>query len=232
MEWRWGISGRDNVGCRECWVLINCFSLIFPAHLNTKVSRMSVQTTHDEFRKRVALETGIGEMPFGGEEFLTEEQASAKGEALRFFQSAYEAQMRDDLDEAIDLYRQSIEAYATAEGHTFLGWTYSFMNLPDQAIEECRRAIEVDPDFGNPYNDIGAYLIEQGNLHAAIEWFKRAMKASRYECYFYPHFNLGRVYEALGRSREALREYKTAIDLNPKYALAMRAFRKLQGKLN
>jgi len=193
---------------------------------------MSVQTTHDEFRKRVALETGIGEMPFGGEEFLTEEQASAKGEALRFFQSAYEAQMRDDLDEAIDLYRQSIEAYATAEAHTFLGWTYSFMSLPDQAIEECRRAIEVDPDFGNPYNDIGAYLIEQGNLHAAIEWFKRAMKASRYECYFYPHFNLGRVYEALGRSREALREYKTAIDLNPKYALAMRAFRKLQGKLN
>jgi len=191
-----------------------------------------VQIIHDEARRRVALETGIGEMPFGGEEFLTEEQASAKGEALRFFQSAYEAQMRGDLDEAVDLYKQSIEAYPTAEAHTFLGWTYSFMNLPEQAIEECRRAIEVDPDFGNPYNDIGAYLIEQGNLYAAIDWFNRAMTASRYECYFYPHFNCGRVYEALGRSREALREYKAAIDLNPKYALAMRAFRKLQGKLN
>jgi tetratricopeptide (TPR) repeat protein len=171
-------------------------------------------------------------MPFGDEEFLTEEQASAKSEALRFFQSAYEAQMRGDLDEAVDLYKQSIEAYPTAEAHTFLGWTYSFMSLPDQAIEECHRAIEVDPDFGNPYNDIGAYLIEQGNLYAAIDWFKRAMTASRYECYFYPHFNLGRVYEALGRSLEALREYQAAIDLNPKYALAMRAFRKLQAKLN
>jgi tetratricopeptide (TPR) repeat protein len=40
------------------------------------------------------------------------------------------------------------------------------------------------------------------------------------------------VYEALGRSREALREYQAAMDLNPKYALAIRAFRKLQGKLN
>ena len=94
------------------------------------------------------------------------------------------------------------------------------------------KAIEVDPAFGNPYNDIGAYLIEQGNLYAAIEWFHRAMMAVRYECYFYPHFNLGRVLEALGRWREALREYKAAIDLNPKYALAIQAFRKLQGKLN
>jgi Tfp pilus assembly protein PilF len=106
------------------------------------------------------------------------------------------------------------------------------MGLTDEAIEECYRAIEVDPDFGNPYNDIGAYLIEKGNLHAAIRWLERAMTAPRYESYFYPHFNLGRVYEAIGRAYDALREYKTAIDLNPKYALAIRAFRKLQAKLN
>jgi tetratricopeptide (TPR) repeat protein len=190
------------------------------------------QIRNSETRTRVTLETGIGDMPFGGEEFLTEEQAAAKREALRFFQSAYEAQMRGDLDQAAELYKQSIAAYATAEAHTFLGWTYSFMRLTDEAIAECHRAIEVDPDFGNPYNDIGAYLIEQGNPYAAIEWFRRAMMASRYECYFYPHFNLGRVLEALGRTRDALREYKAAIDLNSKYALAMRAFRRLQAKLN
>src|SRR5690242_2100988 len=120
------------------------------------------QIGNSETRTRVALETGIGDMPFGGEEFLTEEQAASKRGALRFFQSAYEAQMRGDLDEAVDLYKQSIEAYATAEAHTFLGWSYSFMKLTDEAIEECHRAIKVDPDFGNPYNDIGAYLIEQG----------------------------------------------------------------------
>ncbi|HSB11276.1 MAG TPA: tetratricopeptide repeat protein [Blastocatellia bacterium] len=190
------------------------------------------ETKHSESRIHVALDSGIGEMPFGREELLTPEQAGEKRRALQLFQSAHEAQMRGELDEAADLYNQSIEAYPTAEAHTFLGWTYSFMGQTDQAIAECHLAIEVDPEFGNPYNDIGAYLIEQGNYYAAIDWFKRAMTASRYECYFYPHFNLGRVYEALGRSREALREYKAAIDLNPKYALAIRAFRTLQGKLN
>jgi tetratricopeptide (TPR) repeat protein len=191
-----------------------------------------IQANESEARTRIALDTGIGEMPFGKEELLTEGQAADKREALRFFQSGYEAQMRGDLDEAVDLYKQSIGAFPTAEAHTFLGWTYSFMSLTEEAILECHRATDVDPDFGNPYNDIGAYLIEQGNLYAAIPWLQRAMTAPRYESYFYPHFNLGRVYESLGRAYDALREYKAAIDLNPKYALAVQAFRKLQAKLN
>lgn len=191
-----------------------------------------IHANESETRTRIALDTGIGEMPFGREELLTEEQAADKREALRLFQSAYEAQMRGELDEAVDLYKRSIEAFPTAEAHTFLGWTYSFMSLTDEAISECHRATEVDPDFGNPYNDIGAYLIEQGNLYGAIPWLQRAMTAPRYESYFYPHFNLGRVYESQGRAYDALREYKAAMDLNPKYALALRAFRKLQAKLN
>ncbi|HZM86130.1 MAG TPA: hypothetical protein VFF31_06190 [Blastocatellia bacterium] len=189
-------------------------------------------TEKSDIRTSIALNTGIGDMPFGREELLTEAQAANKREALRMFISAYEAQMRGDLDEAVDSYKHSIETFPTAEAHTFLGWTYSFMGLTDEAIAECHRAIEVDPDFGNPYNDIGAYLIEQGNLHSAIPWLLRAMDAVRYESYFYPHFNLGRVYESLGRAYHALREYKAAIDLNPKYALAVRAFRTLQAKLN
>ncbi|HEX8087709.1 MAG TPA: tetratricopeptide repeat protein [Blastocatellia bacterium] len=191
-----------------------------------------MQTKQDEGKQLVALDTGIGGMPFGGAQYLTEQQAAAKREALALFQSAYEAQMRGDYDEAVDLYQQSIASYPTAEAHTFLGWTYSFMGLTDEAIAECHRAIEVDPDFGNPYNDIGAYLIEKGDHAGAVEWLKRAMEATRYEAYFYPHFNLGRVYEAKGLLFEALREYKAAIDLNPRYALAIRAFRKLQSRLN
>jgi hypothetical protein len=54
------------------------------------------------------------------EELLTESQAADKREALRLFQVAYEAQMRGDLDEAVDLYKQSIEAFPTAEAHRFL----------------------------------------------------------------------------------------------------------------
>lgn len=180
----------------------------------------------------VSLDTGIGGMPFGKDEYLTDDQEALKREALRLFRAAYEAQMRGDLDEAAGLYKESIEAYPTAEAHTFLGWTYSFMGLTDEAIEECHRAIGVDPDFGNPYNDIGAYLIEKGDIIRAEWWLKRAHDAKRYECHFYPHFNLGRIYQKRGKLFDALREYKTAIDLNPRYVLAIKAFRRLQSMLN
>jgi tetratricopeptide (TPR) repeat protein len=180
----------------------------------------------------VALESGIGDMPFGREEMLSDKDASRKIKARDLFKQAYEAQMGGELDEAAQLYSESIQTYPTAEAHTFLGWTFSFMGRTDDAIEECHRAIEVDPDFGNPYNDIGAYLIEKGDLISAAPWLERAMLAPRYESYYYPHFNLARVYEQRGRLFEALKEYKAAIDLNPKYALAVRAFRMLQARLN
>src|SRR5207249_2623636 len=102
-----------------------------------------------------------------------------KKEAWGFFQQAYEHQMKGELEEAVNLYKRSINSHPTAEAYTFLGWTYSFMGKLDEAIEECHRAIEVDPDFGIPYNDIGACLIEKGQFDEAIRLFDRAMKANR-----------------------------------------------------
>jgi tetratricopeptide (TPR) repeat protein len=186
----------------------------------------------EEHPRLVSLDTGIGGMPFGREELLTAEQARRKEEALEYFKQAYKSQFDNDFDKAALLYRKSIECYPTAEAHTFLGWTYSFMGMTDEAIEECRQAIEVDPEFGNPYNDIGAYLIEQGDPLSAIPWLEQATRAVRYQCYFYPHFNLGRVHESRGMPFKALGEYRKAIELNPTYKLAVRAFRRLQGKLN
>ncbi|MBX7220439.1 MAG: tetratricopeptide repeat protein [Blastocatellia bacterium] len=152
--------------------------------------------------------------------------------AKQLFQEAYELQMAGELDEAIECYQRSIELFPTAEAYTFLGWTYSFKGDVDRAIAECHRAIAVDPDFGNPYNDIGAYLIEKGDVVSAISWLRRAMQAKRYECYYYPHFNLGRIYEMQRRWLDALREFQKALDLYPGYTAAQKAIRRVQGKVN
>jgi tetratricopeptide (TPR) repeat protein len=60
---------------------------------------------------------------------------AAKYEAKRLFHEAYEAQLAQDYEEAIELYKRSIETYPTAEAHTFLGWVYSFQNRYDEAIQ-------------------------------------------------------------------------------------------------
>lgn len=156
----------------------------------------------------------------------------AEREAAFAFQEAYRLQMAGKLDEAIELYEKSISLRPTAEAHTFLGWTYSFKGDIDRAIAECHRAIAVDPDFGNPYNDIGAYLIERGDPHSAVPWLKKAMTAPRYECYFYPHFNYGRVLEQQGKLLEALEHYQAALDYNHNYTAATKAIRRIQCRVN
>ena len=155
-----------------------------------------------------------------------------KRQAWTLFQLALERQMKREFEEAVSLYKESIAAHPTAEAYTFLGWTYSFMGRLDDAIEECHKAIAQDPDFGNPYNDIGAYLIEKGELDEAITWFQKAMQAKRYESPAYPHLNLGRVYERKGNWTEAIESYKKALALDPKYTIARRALGRLVSSLN
>ena len=151
---------------------------------------------------------------------------------MELWQEAYRLQMAGDLDAAIDGYRRSIEVYPTAEAHTFLGWTFSFRGRLEDATRECLRAIELDPDFGNPYNDIGVYLMQQDRLEEAIPWLERAKHAPRYEPRQFPYMNLGRVYMRQRRWWEALRELEGAVRIAPTDVAAAKALHSLRARLN
>ena len=152
--------------------------------------------------------------------------------AAQLFQQAYEAQMKGDLGAAEDLYKRSIEAWPTAEAHTFLGWTYSFQGALDEAIAECKKAIAVDPSFGNPSNDIGAYLLEMGKVDEAIPWLERATRAQRYEAPHYPRFNLGRAFLIKEMFSRALEEFERAAEISPAFEPALRAAEALKRRIN
>jgi Tfp pilus assembly protein PilF len=130
--------------------------------------------------------------------------------AVTLMERAYESQQAGDLDDAVQLYKASIDEIPTAEAHTYLGWTYSFQGKYDDAIEQCKRAILVDPEFGNPYNDIGSYMIQKGMFEQAIPWLKMAKKAPRYEPRHFPYLNLFRIYIKTGQLDAAQRELEQA----------------------
>ena len=157
---------------------------------------------------------------------------SRKQKASELFQEAYKHQKKGELNRAVELYKESLRCFPTAEAYTFLGWTYSSMGRLDDAIAECHKAIECDPDFGNPYNDIGAYLMQKGQIEEAIPWLERALEAPRYESYCYPHMNLGRAYEMNHQYARAIEEYRLAMRENPDYAEAKQAIARIQGMLN
>jgi Tfp pilus assembly protein PilF len=132
---------------------------------------------------------------------------------------------------AVELYKRSLDLHPTAEAYTFLGWTYRYQGKIEEAIAECKKAIQIDPEFGNPYNDIGAYLIEKGEYDEALSWLERALQSRRYESYHYPHFNLGRAYMAKELYGKARYHFLQALKLSPDYTLAKEALEKVRRKL-
>ena len=152
--------------------------------------------------------------------------------AWELLQRAYRAQMEGEFDQAVELYKDSLAIHPTAEAHTFLGWTYHFQGKVEDAIAECKRAIAVDPDFGNPYNDIGAYLISLGRMDEAISWLEHATQAPRYEPRHFPYFNLGRIYYAKGMFNRARECFSEALRIEPRYTLASQAIENLRRMVN
>jgi Tfp pilus assembly protein PilF len=152
--------------------------------------------------------------------------------AQRQFQEAYEAQMAGDLERAVELYRGSLALHPTAEAHTFLGWTFHFQGKIQEAIAECKLAIAVDPEFGNPYNDIGAYLIELERYDEAIPWLEQALTAKRYDPRHFPYFNLGRAYLAKGSINRAREMFRQSLEIEPRYTLARQALENVRRMVN
>lgn len=153
-------------------------------------------------------------------------------QAKMLFDQAHHLQMKGELADAINLYKRSITIHPTAEAYTFLGWTYGMLKRFEEAIAMCHQAIAADPSFGNPYNDIGAYLIEQKQWEEAIPWLEQAIQAPRYDARQYPYMNLGRVYERLGQYQAAMACYENALAIEPLYLTARWAKQALLGKMN
>lgn len=163
---------------------------------------------------------------------LPDDQIEVWQQAVEYFQRAYRMQIQGDLANAIHDYKASIRLFPTPEAYTFLGWVYAHLALYDEAMAACRRAIEIDPEFGNPYNDIGAYLIELDRSDEAIPWLEQALIAPRYDARVFAFFNLGRAYEKLGDWRQALALYQQTAQRYPDYRPAVNAAQRLAGRFN
>jgi tetratricopeptide (TPR) repeat protein len=156
----------------------------------------------------------------------------AKEQAMILLDRAFRHQMKGELADAIVLYERSLATWPTAEAHTYLGWTYSMLDRYDEAIVSCKKAIEIDPSFGNPYNDIGAYLIELKQWEEALPWLNKATTAQRYDSPQFPYLNLGRVHEHLGRYGTALTFYDRALEIDRFYQEAFWGKYRLLGRMN
>jgi tetratricopeptide (TPR) repeat protein len=146
------------------------------------------------------------------------DETALRQRAMDLWNQGVAYHMQGDFQNAIALYSESLEIFPTAEAYTFRGWAFRFLGRIDDAISECRKAIAVDPGFGNPYNDIGSYLVSKA--------------APRYEPRHYPFMNLGRLYATKGMVLRAIEEFEGALAIEPGEASCLQMLDQLRAMLN
>ena len=157
---------------------------------------------------------------------------NARVEAEEYRNLGQERQAQGDVEDAAAYYRVSLDLFPTAEAHTYLGWAIASRGSWDEAIAECEKAIALDPDLGNPYNDIAVYLIELNRLDEALPYLEKAKAAVRYDCCHYPYYHQGRILERKGRFTAARDAYRASLDIEPTWEPARIGFHRALGFLN
>jgi Flp pilus assembly protein TadD len=84
---------------------------------------------------------------------------------------------------------------------------------PDLAVERARRAVALDSKNVDYLNKLGVAYGEQGELRAAEQAFRRALKVN--PAYAGAHHNLAKALRKQGRLAEALKEFERAYRLAP-----------------
>lgn len=119
----------------------------------------------------------------------------------------------------------------TAEVLTLLGWTYSLLEDIPKAKAYCLKAIQIDSQYGPAYNDMGNYILNEGNIRESLRWFELAKRAHNYQNREYPYINAGRAYILLKQYEDGLREFSLALTLAPHHEELHETIKKLKMNL-
>ncbi|MBT5093375.1 MAG: tetratricopeptide repeat protein [Halobacteriovoraceae bacterium] len=142
----------------------------------------------------------------GGQRSKKYQEALVRGHEF-IFQKKYQ--------EALESFSEALAWNETAEILTLVGWSKGLLGETGAAKEYCLKAIKKDRDYGPPYNDLGTYLLAEGQTEESLKWFQLAKKAQKYQNREYPYINAGRAYLNKKDIKLALEQFEKALELAP-----------------
>jgi tetratricopeptide (TPR) repeat protein len=93
-----------------------------------------------------------------------------------------------------------------------LGYAFYFARDYDRAIEECRKALEMDKNSTFAHRNLGLAYLQQGKLEKAIEALTNAVRFSQGGLAFESY--LGFAYAVAGKRKEAMEVLGSLEDLD------------------
>ncbi|MCB1326135.1 MAG: hypothetical protein H7A21_04985 [Spirochaetales bacterium] len=116
---------------------------------------------------------------------------------------------------------RAAEIEATVSTYATLGWLYgSVLSEPRRAFRFFRRAIRMNPENGDLFNDCGALLLKEGHSRAAVKWLLRAVRARECSKRHFALYNLALVYRRWNRPERSRRFLRLALRTEPDFPQA------------
>ncbi len=133
--------------------------------------------------------------------------------------------------ESSKLFETSITFADTPMAHRGLAFNLFATGNLDGAIEECKRAIEIDPEYGFAYEDIAGFLAMRGDTEEAKIWLDIALEKKHFNRKETVYYAKGKILEREGDWMGAYREYTTGININKEFKPLVDAYFAMQSKL-
>jgi Tfp pilus assembly protein PilF len=143
----------------------------------------------------------------------------------------HEAIFKKDHQKGLEAFVRAINYQETAEALTLIAWAHSLTGNITEAKTYCLKAIRKDGSYGPPYNDLGSYLLNEGNIEESLKWFELAKKCPNYQNREYPYINAGRAYMSARKYEKALEEFSKALALAPYHEELHQTVEKLKKSL-
>jgi superkiller protein 3 len=125
--------------------------------------------------------------------------------------AAQEAMSNKDYSAAVDAYHEYLSKRPDdAIAHFQLGYAFTALSRPPDAKPEYERAIELNPNMAEAYENLGLTLLPTDPT-AAIDPLKHAVELRRKDAKML--WALGTAYDAAGELPEAVEQYKAASEL-------------------
>jgi tetratricopeptide (TPR) repeat protein len=121
------------------------------------------------------------------------------------------------LDEAAVHFERSLALEPRAEIYSDLGFTMARLGKPAEALADYEKALALDPSCASAHFNLAVALVQAGKLGEAEAHYRKALPGRPTA---ETHNGLGYVLAREGRVDDAVREFRAAIEANPRFAPA------------
>jgi type IV pilus assembly protein PilF len=128
---------------------------------------------------------------------------------LTYLKNGNYSQAKFNLDKALQF------APKLADSHFSMAYYYQLVGENEQAEEEYKTSMQMDPNNADIINTYGAFLCQQGKYQQAKEYFLRAVKSDNYVSSAETYENLALCSQTRGHMDDAIEYLNSALNHQP-----------------